>query len=105
LCSSCSIFSVIFQFGHKITTFFLYLQGLGIIFNKKNEGLQPQTLKITHFLLKNPPFLEADSTTRAYISASAALRANVRIDGIVFAFRDCAHRAFVNTSTASNAVG
>ena len=72
------------------------------------RAYMPQTLKITHFLSKNAPFLhslERDSSARAHVSACSALRANVRIDGIVFAFRDCAHRAFVNTSTASNAVG
>ena len=49
-------------------------------------------------------YLKADGTTRANICAGSALCANVRINRIVFTFRDSAHRALVNTCTASNAV-
>ena len=63
------------------------------------------SLKITHFLSKNAPFLlKADCATRANVSAGTTLCANVRINRIVFTFRDCAHRALVNTCTASDAV-
>ena len=49
-------------------------------------------------------FWKADSTLRANISASAALYACVRIDRILLALRDCSCGAFVDTSTASDAV-
>ena len=48
---------------------------------------------------------ETDCTCRADISASTALSANLRIDGVVLlTFMNSAQRAFVNTGTASNAV-
>ena len=49
--------------------------------------------------------LEGDSTTRANVSTSSALGANVRINRIVFAFRDSAHRALIDTRTASDTIG
>ena len=45
-----------------------------------------------------------DCLRRTNISASAALCANIGIDRILFAFRDCARRTLVNTCTASDAV-
>ena len=44
-----------------------------------------------------------DCFVRASAGASAATNAGVRIDDIDVAFRNGAHRAFVNASAASNA--
>jgi len=44
-----------------------------------------------------------DCFVRASAGASAATNAGVRIDDIDVAFRNSAHRAFVNASAASNA--
>ena len=44
-----------------------------------------------------------DCFVRASAGASAATNASVRIDDIDVAFRNSAHRAFVNASAASNA--
>ena len=49
--------------------------------------------------------LERDCSTRTYICASSALGANVRINGIVFAFRNSTHRALINTRTARDTIG
>ena len=49
--------------------------------------------------------LEGNSATRANVSTSSALGANVRINRIVFAFRDSAHRALIDTRTASDTIG
>ena len=66
------------------------------------------SLKNTHFSLKNTPFLwclEADSATRAYVSTGTTLRADVRINRIVFTFRDSTHRALIDTRTACDTIG
>ena len=44
-----------------------------------------------------------DCFVRASAGASAATNAGVRVDDIDVAFRNSAHRAFVNASAASNA--
>ena len=44
-----------------------------------------------------------DCFVRASAGASAATNASVRVDDVDVAFRDSAHRAFVNASAASNA--
>ncbi len=49
--------------------------------------------------------LKRNSTAGACISASTALCAHIGINLIDITFGDCAHRAFVFTSTACNAVG
>lgn len=46
----------------------------------------------------------SNSSARAYVSACAAIDTYIGIDGVVLALRDCAHRAFVFTCTACNAV-
>lgn len=69
---------------------------------------QRESSKIHIFLKKMHLFcslLEGDSATRANVSTSSALGANVRINRIVFAFRDSAHRALIDTRTASDTIG
>ena len=48
--------------------------------------------------------LGSDSAAGANVCACAAINTYVRIDRIVLALRDSAHRAFVFTCTACNAV-
>ena len=51
-----------------------------------------------------PSLSKADSLVRAYISASAALCASVRVDWIDVASRDCLRWTLVNTCTASDTI-
>ena len=65
------------------------------------HGSEPSKI---HIFCKKKHFLEANSSTWANICASSTLSANVRINGIVFAFRDSAHRALIDTRTASDTI-
>ena len=49
-------------------------------------------------------FARSDSARGTNICASAAVNTYVRVDRILFAFRDCASGAFVDTSAACNAI-
>ena len=49
-------------------------------------------------------FSKADSLLRTYACACTALCAEIRVDWILFAFRDCLYRALANTCTACDAV-
>ena len=49
-------------------------------------------------------FSKAYSLLRTYACACAALCAEIRVDWILFAFRDCLYRALANTCTACDAV-
>ena len=48
---------------------------------------------------------EADSATRANVSTGSTLGTDVRINGIVFTFRNSTHRALIDTGTASDTIG
>lgn len=51
-----------------------------------------------------PGLGKADSLVGTNISASAALSAGIRVDGVDVTLGDCSYRAFVNTCTASDTV-
>ena len=55
-------------------------------------------------MLHDELFARSDSARGANISASAAINTNVRVDRILFAFRDSTRRAFVDAGTACDAV-
>ena len=98
------MFSDFLIFGAKVQKIFGFCNTY-LTFFTKNEGLQSVVPQKYTFFVKKCTFLEADSTTRANVSAGSALCANVRINGIVFAFRNCAHRALIDTGTASDTIG
>lgn len=59
---------------------------------------------LLYFSCRNSGNLKTDCARGASVSTSAAFRTFVGIDGVDFALRDCSDGAFVDTSTACNAV-
>lgn len=50
------------------------------------------------------PLRKGNSLVRAYISACAALCADICVDRILVALRDCARGTLIDTSTASDTI-